>query len=283
MPDLLTHPTTSKSIDGIMKSPPHALLISGKSTVSSQSISRSIASMALKTSTERLVKHPFYIVIGPDEKGTIGIDTIRELHTSLKLQVPNTEPINRVVLIEQSDKLTIEAQNAMLALLEEPPERTMLILTGNKSNLLPTIVSRTQILRVSQPSPEAAVEHFIAAGYDRPKISQALIISGNQVELTEELLANNDHTAWQAAKVAKSLLTSSTYEKLLYLDELIRDRELLQQSLIVIINICEHNLADPQKSSKKWQEILEITQQLKQQLDQNAQTKLALSNYLISI
>lgn len=54
----------------------------------------------------------------------------------------------RVVIVSQADRLRVEAANAFLKLLEEPPKQVMFILTSTReSKLLPTIVSRCQILR----------------------------------------------------------------------------------------------------------------------------------------
>ncbi len=54
---------------------------------------------------------------------------------------------DRLVIINSIDKATPEAGNALLKLLEEPPENTYIILTcGNVNKLLPTITSRCQII-----------------------------------------------------------------------------------------------------------------------------------------
>ncbi|MFH0883235.1 MAG: hypothetical protein V2A56_09645 [bacterium] len=63
----------------------------------------------------------------------------------------------RVVLLSQADRLRVEAANAFLKLLEEPPDNVMFILTSSReSRLLATIVSRCQILRFP-PLPESVL------------------------------------------------------------------------------------------------------------------------------
>lgn len=55
----------------------------------------------------------------------------------------------RVVVIENASVLTIEAQNALLKTIEELPKETVLILgTPSDANLLPTIISRCQVIKV---------------------------------------------------------------------------------------------------------------------------------------
>ncbi len=57
----------------------------------------------------------------------------------------------RIVLISQADKLRVQAANAFLKLLEEPPPNVVFILTSSReSRLLPTILSRCQVLRFSR-------------------------------------------------------------------------------------------------------------------------------------
>jgi len=57
----------------------------------------------------------------------------------------------RVVILSQADRLRVEAANAFLKLLEEPPDDVMFILTSShESRLLSTIVSRCQVLRFQQ-------------------------------------------------------------------------------------------------------------------------------------
>ena len=65
----------------------------------------------------------------------------------------------RVVLISQADRLRVQAANAFLKLLEEPPENVLFLLTSSReSKLLQTIISRCQILRFP-PLPEDVLRY----------------------------------------------------------------------------------------------------------------------------
>lgn len=88
--------------------------------------------------------------VTPDN--SIGIEEVRKIGKLLTLK-----PFGggeRVVVINRVEKATLEAQNAMLKFLEEPPVDNTIILTSiNVNNLLPTIVSRCQIITPkTQPS-----------------------------------------------------------------------------------------------------------------------------------
>jgi hypothetical protein len=70
-----------------------------------------------------------------------GIETIREL-LQLTARKPFAGEITTVIITE-ADNLTVEAQNALLKILEEPPEHSQLILcVQSKNNLLSTVTSR---------------------------------------------------------------------------------------------------------------------------------------------
>ncbi|MCB2199321.1 hypothetical protein KQI63_07945 [bacterium] len=65
----------------------------------------------------------------------------------------------RVVVISQADRLRVQAANAFLKLLEEPPDNVLFLLTSSReSKLLQTIISRCQILRFP-PLPEDVLTH----------------------------------------------------------------------------------------------------------------------------
>lgn len=87
----------------------------------------------------------------PDPKTHILIDQIRDLKRHV-FQKPLSLKF-KLVIIEEAQRMTIEAQNALLKILEEPPASTLIILEAtNKQGLLPTVLSRTIIRRVN-PQP----------------------------------------------------------------------------------------------------------------------------------
>jgi DNA polymerase-3 subunit delta' len=80
----------------------------------------------------------------------------------------------RVVIISDAQAMNPAAGNALLKMLEEPPDRTVLILTAvHTSDLLPTIVSRCQHIRFS-PIPHNHIEALLiekqGASHDDAKI-----------------------------------------------------------------------------------------------------------------
>jgi len=96
--------------------------------------------------------HPDIHYVEP-EGVLIRIDRIREMCDVLTMK-PYEAKI-RVAIISRSQAMNPEAANALLKMLEEPPARTVLILTAEQnSDLLPTIVSRCQEVRFTPLSQE---------------------------------------------------------------------------------------------------------------------------------
>lgn len=89
--------------------------------------------------------HPDVYKIVPEKK-EITINQIREINNFLKYRP--LEGKFKIILIKNAEKMNLEASNALLKSLEEPPSYAIFILiTENFTQLLPTIVSRSQMVR----------------------------------------------------------------------------------------------------------------------------------------
>jgi len=155
---------------------PQALLINGAKGLGKQQLAYSFAKSLL--CNQRLSNaqncgqcrscklfnaktHPDFITVHSEEgKQIIGIDCIRELIIKLALK-PQFESY-RVVIIHSATELNKAAANAFLKCLEEPNERTCIILlTESLSKLPATILSRCQKMILTKPKMEIA-QHWLA-------------------------------------------------------------------------------------------------------------------------
>lgn len=102
--------------------------------------------------------HPDFFSLQPEEPGKdITIGQIRELIAKLALK-PQYEAY-RVAVINPADKMNNAAANGFLKCLEEPTERTILILVTDRPAVLPvTIRSRCQILKIHNPNQREAIQ-----------------------------------------------------------------------------------------------------------------------------
>ena len=80
---------------------------------------------------------------------SIGIETVKLIQQ--KLFFKPLKSSNKIIVIEDAQLLTPEAQNALLKILEEPPANTLIFLgTENRESFLPTIISRCQIIELEE-------------------------------------------------------------------------------------------------------------------------------------
>ena len=90
------------------------------------------------------LKHPDIIIISP-KKASIGISEVN--HLSFWAYTKPYSNDYKYVIIESADLLTVQAQNSLLKIIEEPPIFTQFFLfVENHFNLLPTIISRSELI-----------------------------------------------------------------------------------------------------------------------------------------
>ena len=88
-----------------------------------------------------------------NKAGNISVHEARDIISKLSLKPYESE--FKVMIIYLAEKMNAEASNKLLKLLEEPPEGTFFFLICHKPDkLLPTILSRCQIIRLQPDTPE---------------------------------------------------------------------------------------------------------------------------------
>jgi DNA polymerase III delta' subunit len=92
--------------------------------------------------------HPDLAELNPDSRW-IKVDDIREILADIGLRP--FEARRKCIIIEPAEHLNTESANALLKTLEEPPDNTLIVLISHRPKLLlPTIVSRCQLVRFSE-------------------------------------------------------------------------------------------------------------------------------------
>jgi DNA polymerase III subunit delta' len=120
----------------------------------------------------------FLLRRGPTDKGDrlsndIRVDMVRKLAGFLHLSA--TEGGRRIVIVDAADELNMQAANALLKMLEEPPANCAFILISHQpTGLLPTIRSRCRELRLSPLGADDMAHALQQAGVDLPRDTAAL-------------------------------------------------------------------------------------------------------------
>lgn len=208
---------------------PHALLLRGRSGIGKHdfAIGLSHALLCQRSQDEQEAcgtctsclwlkegAHPDFKLIAPEDeainesstkkkvnkKSQITVAQIRQLYDYLSLTTHQVGGL-RIILISPAETLNLASANALLKMLEEPPANTVFILVSSQpQRLLPTIISRCQVVDLPIPSHQDAIEWLESNGIEQAEV--ALQYSGGaplEAARIVEQLTENDKIIKQLA------------------------------------------------------------------------------------
>ncbi len=283
---IVLHPNTNNHLEQILAQPPQALIIAAPDGGGKDSIAYSLISRLLQVDITKLENEAALRIVSPKPGEPFGIDQVRQIQHFMTSRTPKSDQLmGRIAYLPQAHTMTPEAQNALLKLLEEPPERSMIILSANNErNLLQTIVSRSQVMHIIKPPEQQLIEYFTASGHEPSHIHLALRVGGGLPGLTATLLQDNEHPLSAATTTARQLLGESAFARLAHVDALSKKRDevlaicyVLQQMAHVAL------LSSSEKTANKWQRILIAAYDCQEAIQQRANAKLALTQLMLTL
>ncbi|HVI60579.1 MAG TPA: hypothetical protein VM535_00285 [Candidatus Saccharimonadales bacterium] len=275
------HPSTNRQLEAFRARPAQAVVLVGPTGSGKFTLAGSLAEAVLGLVPGGLAGHGYVSVIRPEQGKAIGIEAVRSLDHFLSLKVPGPPAAyDRSVIIEDSQLLTLEAQNALLKILEEPPAGTLIILTANHERaLLPTIRSRLQAVTVQPPDKAELRSYFSGQGFEPAAIDKSYAISGGLTGLMSALLREADHPLLQATEEARQLLSRPVYERLTMVDQLAKQKELAADTLTILQQMARVSLLTASgPAAKRWQAVLRASYRASEALANNGQPKLVMTN-----
>ena len=160
--------------------------------------------------------HPDLSLLQPEAgHKDILIDQVRELQHTLALS-PYTAR-RRIALLPDYQRATNQASNALLKTLEEPPDKVVLLLTADGvESLLPTIVSRCEVIRL-RPASLAATQDYLQTEKGLPLEKARLLahLSGGRIGAANRL-ADDPDALFHRQEILEtflSLLSAPLYER----------------------------------------------------------------------
>lgn len=126
-----------------------------------------------------------YLGVG-NKQGYIRKDDSNEIIGKVSLKA--YEGSYKIIIIWMVDKMNESASNKLLKTFEEPPENTVLILIGDKyEQLLPTVRSRAQLVKVPRLSNTDITEKLISTGIPKNEASDIALLSSGSWNMAQEI------------------------------------------------------------------------------------------------
>lgn len=228
----------------------HAYLITGPSGVGRHSLAVRLAqSLNCQTPVEAGVpcgacrackqiearQHIDLMVVQAEkEGGTLKVEQVRDVQKFLSLKP--YQSTHKVVIFLRFEEANPNAANALLKTLEEAPSYGLLLLTANNAEqLLPTIVSRCEILRLRPASIQATQSFLETRGIANEQARLLAHLSNGRPGYALRLAEDETALAFRAEKLEalRHLLASPARERFKYAETLAKDKEALRRSLFL--------------------------------------------------
>ncbi len=150
--------------------------------------------------------HPDIVEVMHDKPNSISVEDIRtQLVDDVTIR-PYSSPY-KVYIVGDAEKMTPQAQNALLKTIEEPPEYVViLLLTTNASALLPTILSRCVMLN-TKPVPDAEVREYLMEHVQIPDYQADICVAFAQGNIGKAVQLASSENFGEIKAAAVHLLT----------------------------------------------------------------------------
>ena len=159
----------------------HAYILSGEEGMGRKTLAKAFAMTLLceKSDKEPCMQchsckqilsgnHPDVIWVTHEKPGSIGVDDVRT-QINDTVQIKPYSSGYKIYMIDEAEKMTVQAQNALLKTIEEPPAYAVIILmTTNQEAFLPTILSRCIQLKL-RPLKDAVVSSYLTESMEIPE------------------------------------------------------------------------------------------------------------------
>ena len=245
-----------------------------------------------------------YKIVRYEKPGSISIEEVRNAQRNL-FYTP-VEGKVKVLIVQEPEKMSIEAENCFLKTLEEPPKNSLLIfLSSEPEKLLPTIVSRCQRVRFKSMSEELIAKR-LEKDFDIPekKALHYARLSEGSLGLSLSLAeGEKDELRLKGVEFLKIINKKDRFELVDYLNQLLQDygRESALELLASLLSLLRdvyvtmevkkdekllnpdlkaeiEKFADNFQDSDQVQEAIGSVEKIRSDLLRNVNLKLALLN-----
>lgn len=270
MNDNLMNPRTVTLFMSFLKRPSSSVIIEGSEASGAHELcNQLIVDLLGRDHVNNIIQ------VELEDKKSIGVEKIRELKKSLITSAGSGNGVARVALVKNADTITPEAQNSLLKMIEEPAASTLIVLLCDQTNnLLETVRSRCQIIKVLPITKSQAFNYGQENGRTEADIQKAFLLSAGSSKLFLSILNNKAANLTDAINTAKAFIAAKPFERLLRQKDF-ADSLSLDQLLKSLILLAEAGLHGPNKAARhKWEQILRTIKECEMLLNKNTAPKL---------
>ncbi len=227
---------------------------------------------------ERTLNH---IEIQPNERGIITKKDIDEL--LIRLQTKQSGKV-RVITIKDAETMHISASNALLKMLEEPGDNTKFILSTTRLHAMPdTVLSRLQ--HIALPTESTA---DLQQNMKEDDASLLLAATRGNMYKIDSILNDPEQKAeiLEMVALAKNLLASDVYERIIQLKSISKDRLKLEALIDVLLALSQsalHATAGTRSKASQWATRIDQLLGAKENLDSNVQPRLVALQLMVQL
>lgn len=252
----------------------HSYLFIGTEGIGKKLIAEEFAKMLL--SVKDTENSPDFSIIEPDGN-SIKIEQIRDFQKKV-----SEKPIisnKKVYIINDSDKMTVEAQNCLLKTLEEPPEFVTIILIGsNENSFLSTIKSRCMILHFEKISDDQ-IQKYLKENYEI-EINSQIMLEACQGSIGKALEIKDKQELYQNTEQVVNSLERKDKIDILNMSDFIYKSKDDKLEILNYMNVLFINLA---KTNSKYADCISVVEETKRRLQSNANYDMCIDNLLLSL
>lgn len=266
----------------------HSYMFVGTEGIGKKMIAKEFAKMILCTDENKYCNkcksciefdtnnNPDFKIIEPDGN-SLKIEQIREFQNKIA-----EKPIisnKKVYIINDSDKMTGEAQNCLLKTLEEPPEYVTIILIGSNENaFLSTIKSRCMILHFDK-IPNDKINQFLEENYS-VKINSKIMLNACQGSIGKAIQLQNKQEDYEKIEQVIYQLENKVKIDILNMAEPIYKAK---DDKFEVLNYMNIVLMDLAFKSAKYAKCIDIIEETKKRLKSNANFDMCIDNMLLNL
>ncbi|MCI8411676.1 MAG: DNA polymerase III subunit delta' [Clostridia bacterium] len=220
--------------------------------------------------------NPDFLCIEPDGN-SIKIEQIRYIQK--KIQEKPIISNRKVYIINDADKMTGEAQNCLLKTLEEPPEYATIILIGaNENAFLTTIKSRCMIIHFNRIENDE-IKRYLEENYNMYNISQNMLETFQGSIGKAKVLKDKQEQYSNIEDIINNLEKKDIIDIIQMADMIYKSKDEIFE-ILDYINIILLKMA---KMRYKYTECINIVENTKKRLKQNANYDMCIDNMLFNI